>query len=152
MRLKMYKTKIYNLKVNKLRANRLKINNQLLSISLAATATIVGFTPVLLLPVYAQTTPVPVETTSEVACTEGFTAETNSYVVRICYSRGVLLYVGTAKDGSGYVNLNATSSNQVYVARNGGFTYTLNMNDKLLIITTPNGESYFEPVIRVVDS
>lgn len=129
------------------------MNNRLLNLSLASAATIIGFTPVLILPTYAQTTPTPVEITRRVDCGRGFAVETNSYVVSICSNSNGSIYVGEAKDGSGYVTLNVISTNnQVYTSRNGGFTYTLNMNDKLLIITTPNGESYSESIIRVINS
>ncbi len=129
------------------------MNNRFLNLSLAAAATIIGFTPVLILPTHAQTNPMPVEITRRIDCGQGFAVETNSYVVSICPNTNGSFYVGEAKDGSGYVTLNVTStSNQVYTSRNTGFTYTLNLNDKLLIITTPNGESYFENIIRVINS
>ena len=129
------------------------MNNRFLNLSLAAAATIIGFTPVLILPAYAQTNPIPVEITRRIDCGRGFAVETNSYVVSICSNTDGFSYVGEAKDGSGYITLNVTStSNQVYTSKNAGFTYTVNMNDKLLIITTPNGESYFENIIRVINS
>lgn len=129
------------------------MNNRLLNLSLAAAATIIGFTPVLILPAYAQTSPMPVEITRRIDCSRGFAVETSSYVVSICSNANGSFYVGEARDGSGYITSTVTSTtNQVYTSRNAGFTYTLNMNDKLLIITTPNGESYFENIIRVINS
>jgi len=128
------------------------MNNRFLNLSLAAAATIIGFTPVLILPAYAQTNPIPVEITRRIDCGRGFAVETNSYVVSICSNTDGFSYVGEAKDGSGYINLNVISANnQTYVSRKAGFTYTLNMNEKQLIITTPNGESYAEPIIRVIN-
>jgi hypothetical protein len=129
------------------------MNNRFFYLSLATAAAITGFTPALILPTYAQTSPVLVEITRKIECGRGFAVETRSYVVSICPSANGSFYVGEAKDGSESLTLNVTStSNQVYTARNGGFTYTLNMNDKLLIITTPNGESYSEGIIRVINS
>ena len=128
------------------------MNNRFFYLSLAAAATITGFTPALILPTYAQTRPVPVEITRRVDCSRGFAVETKNYVVSICPNANGSFYVGEAKDGSESLTLNVTSTNnQVYTSRNGGFTYTLNMNDKLLIITTPNGESYSESIIRVIN-
>lgn len=129
------------------------MKNHLLNLSLAAAATVIGFTPVILLPAYAQTSPTPVEITRRIDCGGGFAIETNNYVVSICSNANGSFYVGEAKDGTGYVALNVMSANnQIYTSRNAGFTYTLNMNDQLLIITTPNGESYSEKIIRVINS
>jgi hypothetical protein len=127
------------------------MNNRSFYLSLAAAAAITGFTPALILPTYAQTSPVPVEITRRIDCRGGFAVETKSYVVSICSNANGSFYVGEPKDGSESLTLNVTSSNQVYTSRNGGFTYTLNMNDRLLIVTAPNGESFSESVIRVIN-
>ena len=128
------------------------MNNRLLYLSLAAAAAITGFTPALLLPTYAQTAPVPVGITSRIDCRGGFAVETKTYIVSICSNANGSFYVGEAKDRSEALILNVTNANRVYTSRNAGFTYTLNMNENLLIITTPNGESISESVIRVINS
>lgn len=127
------------------------MNNRFFYLSLAAAATITGFTPALILPTYAQTNPSPVGITRRIDCRGGFAVETKNYVVSICSNTNGSFYVGEPKDGSDPLILNVTNMNRVYTSRNAGFTYTLNMNDNLLIVTTPNGESYSESVIRVIN-
>lgn len=84
---------------------------------------------------------------------EGFTAVTRNFNVGICYTQNGAYYVGRSRTGTGSLLLPLSSQRgNVYVARNGRYTYTLNMNSRQLIITLPNGRRSIEPVIRVIDS
>ncbi|NJL88361.1 MAG: hypothetical protein HC916_00080 [Coleofasciculaceae cyanobacterium SM2_1_6] len=127
------------------------MKNLIPNLSLAIFATLMGLTSIAIVPVAAQG--IPVEITRRFPCNGGFAVETFRSVISICPGANGAMYVGEAKDGSGYINLSATSpEDQVYVSRNSGFTYTLNLKEQKLIITTPNGESFFEDILRVINS
>ncbi|MBD2185308.1 hypothetical protein [Aerosakkonema funiforme] len=84
---------------------------------------------------------------------EGFTAETRNYYAGICYTGNGTYYVGHSKNGNGSILLRVSSPRRnVYVARNGRYTYTLDMNRNQLTIKLPNGRQIVEKVIRVIDS
>lgn len=127
------------------------MKNLIPNLSLAIFASLMGLTSIAISPAAAQG--VSVEITRRVPCSGGFAAETLRSVISICPGVNRLVYIGEAKDGSGYINLSATSpEDQVYVSQNGGFTYTLNLKEQKLIITTPNGESFFEDITQVINS
>jgi len=129
----------------------MNMKNLIPNLSLAIFATLMGLTSITISPAAAQG--VPVEITRRVPCSGGFAVETFRSMISICPVTNGFVYVGEAKDGSGYINLSATSpEDQVYVSRNAGFTYTLNLKEQKLIITTPNGESFFEDIIQVINS
>lgn len=84
---------------------------------------------------------------------EGFSVETRNYYAGICYTRNGTYYVGHSKNGNGSILLRLSSSrNNVYVARNGRYTYTLDMNRNQLTIGLPNGRRVTERVLHVYDS
>ncbi len=127
------------------------MKNLIPNLSLAILSTLMGLTSIATSPATAQG--IPVEITRRVPCSGGFAVETFRSVISICPGVNRLVYIGEAKDGSGYINLSATSpEDQVYVSQNGGFTYTLNLKEQKLIITTPNGESFFEDITQVINS
>lgn len=91
--------------------------------------------------------PIPID------CREGFGAETPNYYVNICYNKNGSFYVGRAKDGSGSVVLPASYRRiGIYVATKDQNTYTLDENNRQLIITLPNGQRSIEKIIRIIDS
>jgi hypothetical protein len=84
---------------------------------------------------------------------EGFSVETRNYFIGICYTQSGTFYVGHSKNGKNHILLPIFSQNgNIYVARNGRYTYTLDMNKKQLIIKLPNGKRSIEGVIKVIDS
>ena len=84
---------------------------------------------------------------------EGFSVETRNYFAGICYTRNGTYYVGHSKNGNGSILLRLSSArNNVYVARNGQYIYTLDMNRNQLTIGLPNGRRVTERVINVYDS
>ncbi|MCL1472850.1 hypothetical protein [Argonema antarcticum] len=84
---------------------------------------------------------------------EGFSVETRNYYAGICYTGNGTYYVGRSKNGNGSILLRVSSPRRnVYVARNGRYTYTLDMNRNQLTIALPNGRRIVERVIRVIDS
>ncbi|MBD1896707.1 hypothetical protein [Coleofasciculus sp. FACHB-129] len=84
---------------------------------------------------------------------EGFSVETTNHYVGICYTRKGTFYVGRAKNGKGSILLPVSSPKRnVYVAKNGRYTYTLNLNTNQLIITLPNGRRSIERVVKIIDS
>ena len=84
---------------------------------------------------------------------EGFSVETRNYYAGICYTGNGTYYVGRSKNGNGSILLRVSSPRRnVYVARNGRYTYTLDMNRNQLTIALPNGRRVVERVIRVIDS
>lgn len=84
---------------------------------------------------------------------EGFSVETRNYYAGICYTGNGTYYVGRSKNGNGSILLRVSSPRRnVYVARNGRYTYTLDMNRNQLTIALPNGRRVVERVIQVIDS
>jgi hypothetical protein len=85
---------------------------------------------------------------------EGFSVETRNYYVGICYTNKGSFYVGrTKKSGDRLIiPVSYNKARNVYIAKNGEYTYTLDLNKNQLVIKLPNGKLYSDKVIKVIDS
>jgi hypothetical protein len=145
----------------KITAMKSNYNRQyMLKVGLFSAGALLCLIPLLSLPtvVSASTRPQAVHIAALNDCvndiSEGFSVETRNYYVGICYTNKGSFYVGrTKKTGDRLViPVSYNKAKNVYLANNGEYTYTLDLNKNQLIINLPNGKLYTDKVIRVIDS
>ncbi|MBD1879090.1 hypothetical protein [Coleofasciculus sp. FACHB-T130] len=79
-------------------------------------------------------------------------AETKNYLVYICGGDNPHTYVGYAKNGRGGITVPLTSYNRnVFTAKNGPYTYTVDMSKSQLVIKLPNGRRSIEKLINSLE-
>ena len=132
----------------------------MLKLGLFSAGALLCLIPLLSLPtiVSASTKPQAVQIAALNDClndiSEGFSVETINYYVGICYTNKGSFYVGrTKKTGDRLViPVSYNKAKNVYVAQNGEYTYTLDLNKNQLVINLPNGKFHIDKVVRVIDS
>jgi hypothetical protein len=93
---------------------------------------------------------------AEVGCSSNestfVAAETKNYLVYICGGDNPHTYVGYAKNGRGGITVPLTSYNRkVFTAKNGLYTYTVDMSKSQLVIKLPNGRRSIEKLINSLE-
>jgi hypothetical protein len=145
----------------KITAMKSNYNRQyMLKLGLFSAGALLCLIPLLSLPtvVSASTRPQAVQIAALNDCvndiSEGFSVETTNYYVGICYTNKGSFYVGrTKKSGDRLViPVSYNKAKNVYLAKNGEYTYSLDLNKNQLVIKLPNGNLYTDKVIRVIDS
>jgi hypothetical protein len=132
----------------------------MLKLGLFSAGALLCLIPLLSLPtvVSASTRPQAVQIAARNDCvndiSEGFSVETRNYYVGICYTKKGRFYVGrTKKSGDRLIiPVSYNKARNVYIAKNGEYTYTLDLNKNQLVINLPNGKLYSDKVIKVIDS
>ena len=133
---------------------------QIIKLGILTTGALLCLIPLICLPSIAEASPSHkiIQLAALNDCvndiSEGFSVETKNYSVGICFKNSGIFYIGRTKKSKTPIVLPATYNKKknLYLAKNGQYTYTLDMRNKQLVIKLPNGKLAIEKVIREIDS